>query len=123
MHTPADAARRTLLGTGLGLLVVTGLLLSLGLLPPTTCDDENSDCIETGFMGWGVPTAAALCLAVGFLLQLRPEALSGLFPTRTEAERATEIDEQAEAERDDSQLGGAWATLEQSMLSSRLEEE
>lgn len=112
-----------MMGTGLGLLVVSGLLLSLGLLPPTACDEGDVDCIETGPAGWAVPAAAALCLALGALLRLRPEAMAGIFPDSNEAERASAIGEELEAEHDDSRLGGAWSNLEQSMLSGKLEEE
>lgn len=123
MDSPADAARRILLGTGLGLLVVTGLLLSIGLLPPANCTDEEFDCIEISAAGWAIPAAAAFCLGLGGMLKIRPDVLAGLFPETTDAQRAAMIDAQLESEIDDSQLGGAWATLEEKMLSSKLEEE
>ena len=65
MNTPATAARNIFLGTGLGLLVVTGLLFSMGFLPPQNCTSESPDCISTNSFGWLIPIFSIIFLFLG----------------------------------------------------------
>lgn len=123
METPAAAARRILLGTGLGLLVISGLLLISGMLPPSTCAVEELECIETGRVGWVIPASAVICLMGGVLISVRPSVFSTLFPTMNANEMNAEIHREFESEQDTSLLGGAWASLEENLLSKKLEEE
>lgn len=123
MDTPAAAARRILLGTGIGLLVISGLLFINNMLPPSSCGVEEVECIDTGPVGWVIPASAVICLIIGALISARPDALSSLFPTMDINEMNEEIQHEYESEQDTSQLGGAWASLEENLLSNKLEEE
>ena len=122
MDTPAAAARRILLGTGIGLLVISGLLFISNMLPPSSCGAEELECIDTGQVGWAIPASAVICLMLGALISVRPDAFSGLFPTMNLNEMNAEIHSEYESEQDTS-LGGAWASLEENLLSNKLEEE
>jgi hypothetical protein len=124
MNTPATAARRIILGTGLGLLIVSGLIFSLGLLPPTTCESASSSCVNTNSLGWFIPLFGILFTTLGGLLWKKPDLLGKLFPDLDEGKRqilyeGAFLEEQLE----DSKSRTAWASLEKKLLVEKVEEE
>ena len=124
MTTPAIAARRIFLGTGLGLLIITGLLLTMNLLPPVECDFTNSECIPTNLFGWLIPVAGIIFVMCGCLLWYNPTFFNKLFPnldaeSREESHKEILIQEQLE----DSKSSNAWVSLEEKLLSKNVEEE
>ena len=124
MTTPAIAARRIFLGTGLGLLIITGLLLTMNLLPPVECDSSNSECISTNLFGWLIPIIGIIFVMCGCLLWHNPAFFNKLFPnldaeSRQKSHEEIIIQEQLE----DSKSSNAWVSLEEKLLSKSVEEE
>lgn len=124
MDTPATAARRIIFGTGLGLLIVSGLIFSMGLLPPTTCESINSDCVNTNSLGWFIPIFGILFTSIGLLLFKNPDLLDVYFPNLDEESRKIIHENQhLEEQLEDSKSRTAWASLEKKLLSEKFEEE
>ena len=124
MTTPAIAARRIFLGTGLGLLIITGLLLSMNLLPPVECKSTDSECIPTNLFGWLIPIVGITFVMCGSLLWYNPNLLNKLFPN-LDAESRQKLHEESivQEQLEDSKSSNAWVSLEEKLLSKSVEEE
>jgi glycosyltransferase involved in cell wall biosynthesis len=113
MDNPAAAAQRLLLGSGLGLLLVSGLSLQRGML--------SADQLS---LGWLIPLAATTCIGIGLTMgEGKAGLLSGLFPDEDQDELVERVQEQAELEEKEANIGGAWAQLEVDLLSTEVGEE
>ena len=113
MDNPAAAAQRLLLGSGLGLLLVSGLSLQRGMLS----GDEFS-------LGWLIPLAALVCIGIGLTMgEGKAGFLSGLFPDEDQDELVERVQEQVESEEKEAEIGGAWAQLEVDLLSTEVGED
>ena len=124
MNTPAAAAQRILLGTGLGLLVISGLLFSMGLLPPENCNSEVSSCIQTNSFGWLIPIFSGIFILFGLLIWKKPEFIENIFPNIDEEKRKGNIEELLlEEHLEDSKSSSAWTSLEKKLLIEKFEEE
>ncbi|MBJ99874.1 MAG: hypothetical protein CMB48_02670 [Euryarchaeota archaeon] len=124
MNTPAAAAYRILLGTGLGLLVISGLLFSMGFLPPENCNSEASSCIPTNSFGWLIPIFSSFFILFGLLIWKKPELFENLFPNYDEEKRKGRIEELLlEEHLEDSKSSSAWTSLEKKLLIEKFEEE
>ena len=113
MDNPAKAARRILLGTGVGLLLVSFLALREERLP------------LYGNIGWSIPIAATVAIVIGFMIPQQPDSkgrLARWFPALDESSMSEDIKKVVSPEGEDGDVGGAWAKLEEAMLSSELEE-
>ena len=124
MNTPATAARNIFLGTGLGLLVVTGLLFSMGFLPPQNCTSESLDCISTNSFGWLIPIFSIIFLFLAVLIRQKPEFFENIFPNSNEEKRRANIEDAfLEEHLQDSKSSSAWTSLEKKLLIEKYEEE
>ena len=124
MNTPAAAAHRILLGTGLGLLVISGLLFSMGFLPPENCNSEVSSCIPTNSFGWLIPIFSSIFILFGLLILKKPEFFENIFPNIDEEKRKGNIEELLlEEHLEDSKSSSAWTSLEKKLLIEKFEEE
>ena len=124
MTTPATAARRIFLGTGLGLLIITGLLLSMNLLPPVECNSMDSECIPTNLFGWLIPIVGIIFVMSGSLLWYKPSFFNKLFPNLDTESRQKSYEEILIQEQlEDSNSSNAWASLEEKLLVKNIEEE
>tara|TARA_B100001123_G_C15210387_1_gene987019 strand:+ start:453 stop:827 length:375 start_codon:yes stop_codon:yes gene_type:complete len=124
MTTPAIAARRIFLGTGLGLLIVSGFLLSMGFLPPTECDSNDSECISTNLFGWLIPIIALVFVICGSLLSYNLSFFEKTFPNTDSVSRQKFHEEILLQEQlEDSKSSNAWTSLEEKLLTKNLEEE
>ena len=124
MNTPAAAAHRILLGTGLGLLVISGLLFSMGFLPPENCNSEVSSCIPTNSFGWLIPIFSGIFILFGLLILKKPEFFENIFPNIDEEKRKGNIEELLlEEHLEDSKSSSAWTSLEKKLLIEKFEEE
>ena len=124
MNTPAAAAHRILLGTGLGLLVISGLLFSMGFLPPENCNSEASSCIPTNSFGWLIPISSGIFIFSGLLIWKKPEFFENIFPNIDEEKRKGNIEELLlEEHLEDSKSSSAWTSLEKKLLIEKFEEE
>lgn len=124
MNTPATAARNIFLGTGLGLLVVTGLLFSMDFLPPQNCTSESLDCISTNSFGWLIPIFSIIFLFLAVLIRQKPEFFENIFPNSSEEKRRANIEDSfLEEHLQDSKSSSAWTSLEKKLLIEKYEEE
>ncbi|HJM45287.1 MAG TPA: hypothetical protein QF644_05000 [Candidatus Poseidoniaceae archaeon] len=124
MNTPATAARRIILGTGIGLLIVSGFLFSMELLPPVTCDSGNSSCVNTNSFGWAIPIFGLLFTIVGLLFWQKPDLFANLFPNLDEESRLrSHQDTVLQEELEDSKSSTAWTSLEKKLLVEKVSEE
>ena len=113
MDNPAKAAHRILLGTGIGLLLISFLALREGRLP------------LQGNIGWSIPIAAITAIAIGFMIPQQPGAegrLAGWFPALDESSMGEEVEKAMASGEKDGGVSGAWAKLEEAMLSSEVDE-
>tara|TARA_Y100000758_G_C15970247_1_gene392935 strand:- start:487 stop:834 length:348 start_codon:yes stop_codon:yes gene_type:complete len=113
MDNPAKAARRILLGTGVGLFLVSFMALREGRLPLYSN------------IGWSIPIAAIVAIVIGFMIPQQPDSkkrLARWFPALDESSIGEDIKNVVSSEEEDGDVGGAWAKLEEAMLSSELEE-
>ena len=124
MNTPAIAARRIILGTGIGLLIVSGFLFSMELLPPVTCDSGNSSCVSTNSFGWLIPFFGIVFTGVGLLFWQKPDLFPVLFPNLDEESRHNLLEETLlQEELEDSKSSTAWTSLEKKLLVEKVSEE
>ncbi len=124
MDTPASAARRIIFGTGLGLLVVSGLLFTMGLLPPKNCSSEELNCISTNFLGWLIPIFGAVFIGIGVVMYFNSNLFGNLIPDLDQNERRNIFEQDIlQEELEDSKSNDAWASLEKKLLSDKIEEE
>ena len=113
MNNPAVVARRLLLTIATALFLVTFLALREGRLP-----------LEVN-IGWSIPIAALLFLGLGLSVPMESSAeglLARWFPAMDEGSLAEEIQNDVERGLKDGNLGGAWAQLEEAMLTENLGE-
>jgi len=109
--SPASSAKRILLGTGLGLVLATGLGLMSGMLSLT---DFGPALI--------IPGLAILSVYLASSLE-KGGALSNLFPDESRKEMVSRVEADLILQQKDLQITNAWANLEESMLSNELEQE
>ena len=112
MDNPAKAAQRILLGKGVGLFLVSFMALQEGRLPLYSN------------IGWSIPIAAIVAIVIGFMIPQQPDSkkrLARWFPALDESSIGEDIKNVVSSE-EDGDVGGAWAKLEEAMLSSELEE-
>lgn len=124
MNTPAAAAWRILIGTGIGLLIVSGFLFSMGLLPPVECDSTDSNCINTNIFGWLIPISGVLFTSSGILFWRKPDVLGDLFPNTDEENRKKiHAESLLEEQTEDANSSDAWSSLEKKLLVGKVAEE
>ena len=113
MDNPAAAAQRLLLGSGLGLLLVSGLSFQRGMLS-----------VDQFSIGWLIPIAAATCIGIGLSMgNGKTGLLSGLFPDEDQDDLVERVQEQVELEEKEANIGGAWAQLEVELLTTEVGED
>ncbi len=128
MEAPAHTARRLLFGLGLALLLATAFALIDGRLPPSVCAENAIECTASTDISWLVPAFTVVTLLAGFIIHLGitkgvKSPLLHMFPIEgPSAQREHMINELSESQ-DEDDLSGAWANLEQGLLSSKIEEE
>ena len=128
MEAPAYTARRLLFGLGLALLMATAFALIDGRLPPAVCAENATECTAGTDISWLVPAFTAITLFAGLIIHLGitkglKSPLLHLFPVEgSSAQRERMVSELSESQ-DEDDLSGAWANLEQGLLSSKVEEE
>lgn len=113
MNNPAVVARRLFFATATALFLVTFLALREGRLP-----------LETN-VGWSIPLAALFFLGLGLSVSMDSSAeglLARWFPAMDERSLAEEIQKDIESNLKDGDLGGAWAQLEEAMLTESIGE-
>tara|TARA_B100000767_G_scaffold264683_1_gene279867 strand:- start:6792 stop:7127 length:336 start_codon:yes stop_codon:yes gene_type:complete len=110
--TPAASAHRLLLGTGLGLLLASGLGLISGVLS-----------IKTPSVGFLIPVLGFILLLLAGPTRRGEGPLSHLFPNENKDDMAGRIESELTQTKSDAEVGNAWAKLEHTMLSKELEEE
>lgn len=112
MENPAKAASRLLLSTGLGLLLVTGLALQRNLFDFSTLN-----------IGYIIPFGAIILIALSKNMNSGKGPLAELFPDEDEEDLIERVSEEARAQEKEEKVGGAWASLEASLLSTEFGEE
>ena len=113
MDNPAAAAQRLLLGSGLGLLLVSGLSFQRGMLS-----------VEQFSIGWFIPIIAVTCIGFGLsIVREKTGLLSGLFPDEDQENLVERVQEQVELEEKEANIGGAWAQLEVELLTTEVGED
>ena len=124
MSNPAKDSGRILIGLGLGLIVLTGLSMQFGLLPPNECGDSEN-CIETSEIGLIIPILAFSSTAIGLALvaEINLPILSNIFPNQSDNELETNLKMIEEDLGRDQNTNLAWATLEEKVLSKKVGEE
>ena len=128
MEAPAYTARRLLFGLGLALLMATAFALIDGRLPPAVCAENAIECTAGTDISWLVPAFTAITLFSGLIIHLGitkglKSPLLHLFPIEgSSAQRERMVSELSDSQ-DEDDLSGAWANLEQGLLSSKVEEE
>ncbi|MGY8701473.1 MAG: hypothetical protein ACKVHH_02050 [Candidatus Poseidoniales archaeon] len=113
MDNPAVVARRLLLAIATALFLVSFLALREGRLP-----------LEFN-IGWSIPIMALFFLGLGLSVPMDSSAeglLARWFPAMDEGSLAEEIQNEVEKGLKDENLGGAWAQLEEAMLTENLGE-
>ena len=110
--TPAAGARRLLLGTGLGLILASGLGLISGILS-----------IENPGAGFVIPLIGLMMLALAGPTGRGVGLLGGFFPDEDRSSMASRIESELVQSKSDTEIGDAWARLEHTVLSKELEEE
>ena len=104
--TPADRARKILLGTGMCLVFVFAVGLNSGRF------STNPE------IGWLFPILAAILIGVG----LRKGNLGQQFPDESDDEMTQRVQEDVQQTEKEKNVGQAWASLEQHVLKSEIDE-
>jgi hypothetical protein len=113
MDNPAAAAQRLLLGSGLGLLLVSGLAFQRGMLS-----------VDQFSIGWLILITAVACIGIGLSMgRGKTGLLSGLFPDENQKDLVGRVQEQVELEEKEANIGGAWAQLEVELLTTEVGED
>jgi len=126
MGNPSKDSGRILIGLGLGLIVLTGLSLQFGLLPPNDCTNMSDEsCIETSNIGLLIPIFAFLSTTIGLTLYagIKVPILSNIFPNQNENELRNSLKRIEKEMSRDKDTNLAWATLEEKVLSKKVGEE
>ena len=105
--TPADRARKILLGTGMCLVFVFAVGLSSGRY---SMDPE---------IGWLFPIIAAILIGIG----VRRGNLGQQFPDESDDEMTQRVQEDVQQTEKEKNVGQAWASLEQHVLKSEIDED
>lgn len=105
--TPADRAKKILLGTGLCLVFVFAVGLNSGRY------SANPE------IGWVFPILAAILIVAG----LRKGNLGQQFPDESDDEMTQRVQDDVQQTEKDANVGQAWASLEQHVLKSEIDEE
>lgn len=109
---PAKSAQRLLAGTGLGLLLVSGLGLISG----------NMSIEKPGFE-FIIPLVGIILLGLSGPTGRGEGPLAGLFPNENKSNMALRVENELNSSIKEEDVGNAWAKLEHTMLSKELEEE
>ena len=104
--TPADRARKILLGTGLCLVFVFAVGLS---------QERYSLSFDIGFL---FPIFGVLLIVMGMMRG----GLGQQFPDESDDEMTARVQEDVHQTERDKNVGQAWASLEQHVLKSELDE-
>ncbi|MGB1792603.1 MAG: hypothetical protein ACPHMS_01855 [Candidatus Poseidoniaceae archaeon] len=104
--TPADRARKILLGTGMCLVFVFAIGLDSG---------RYSSQPE---IGWIFPVFGLLLIGIGF----RKGSLGQQFPDESDDEMTQRVHEDVHQTEKEKNVGQAWASLEQHLIKSEIEE-
>ena len=112
MDEPSKAANRVLLGTGFGLILVSGFAII----------EDRMDIMDLGF-GHIFLLLGAICLVTAKLLQSRHPLLSTIFPNETEAELKLRVDKEMNQINYENRVGNAWAELESKVLATEIDSE
>ena len=104
--TPADRARKILLGTGMCLVFVSAVGLTSGRFST-----------DPG-IGWLFPVIAAILIGVG----LRKGNLGQQFLDESDDEMTQRVQEDVQQTEKEKNVGQAWASLEQHVLKSEIDE-
>ena len=110
--TPAKNAQRLLLGTGLGLILASGLALISGVF---TVENPNVGVI--------VPLVGIILLALSGPTGRGEGPLGEIFPDENDSIMTNRIENELNNSKKEEGIGGAWAKLEHTMLTKELEEE
>ena len=109
---PAKSAHRLLTGTGLGLLLVSGLGLISGNMS-----------VEKPDIGLIIPLVGIILLALSGPTGRGEGPLAGYFPNENKSSMAIRVENELNDSLKEEDVGNAWAKLEHTMLSKELEEE
>ena len=104
--TPADRAKKVLMGTGMCLLFVFAVGLNSGRY------STNPE------IGWLFPILAAILIGVG----LRKGNLGQQFPDESDDEMTQRVQDDVEQTEKEKNVGQAWASLEHHILKSEIDE-
>lgn len=104
--TPADRARKILLGTGMCLVFVFAIGLDSGRY---TTQPE---------IGWIFPLFGAILIGIGF----RRGSLGQQFPDESDDEMTQRVQDDVHQTEKENNVGQAWASLEQHLLKSEIDE-
>jgi len=110
--SPAKSAQRLLLGTGLGLILASGLALISGVLE-----------VEKPEIGFIVPLIGIVLLGLSGPTGRGEGPLGTLFPDENKSAMTERIEGELNNTKKEEDVGNAWAKLEHNMLSKELEEE
>ena len=104
--TPADRARKILIGTGMCLIFVFAVGLNAG---------RYSTSVH---VGWIFPILGALLIGIGIMRG----SLGRQFPDESDDEMTRRVQGDVEQTERDKNIGQAWASLEQHVLKSEIDE-
>lgn len=104
--TPADRARKILMGTGMCLVFVFAVGLNSGRYSTTP------------EIGWIFPILGALLIGSG----LQKGSLGRQFPDESDDEMTQRVQEDVHQTEKEKNVGQAWASLEQHVLKSEIDE-
>lgn len=128
MEAPALTARRLFFGLGLALLLATAFALIDGRLPPGQCAENVYECTSSTEIAWLLPAATVLSLLAGLSLHLSIEKgsnspLLAFFPNQDQSTQREKMTSDISESQDEDDLSGAWANLEEGLLTSKNDEE
>lgn len=104
--TPADRARKILLGTGMCLVFVFAIGLD---------SDRYSSQPD---VGWIFPVFGLILIGIGF----RKGSLGQQFPDESDDEMTQRVQEDVHQTEKEKNVGQAWASLEQHLIKSEIDE-
>ena len=104
--TPADRARKILIGTGMCLIFVFAVGLNTG---------RYSTDVQ---VGWAFPLLSAILIGIGLIRG----GLGRQFPDESDDEMTRRVQGDVEQTERDKNVGQAWASLEQHVLKSEIDE-
>ena len=104
--TPADRARKILIGTGMCLIFVFAVGLNTG---------RYSTDVQ---VGWAFPLLSAILIGIGLIRG----GLGRQFPDESDDEMTRRVQGDVEQTERDKNVGQAWASLEHHVLKSEIDE-